>query len=126
MGDLPRSTPRQTQPVPNSPTVSDNLPSQLKVKVLFDPNQHVTIVVPPSIKYRTLVDRIDSKMARVSPSSIARGTARLRYKDADDDFVAIKTDEDVVLAIEEWASIHEQRIRQGVINDFELFWQEKA
>ena len=102
-------------------------PTQLKVKIHFDPpDSHITIVVPITIKYRTLVDRIDSKMARVSNASIARGTARLRYKDSDGDYVAIKTDEDVGLAIEEWGSIHEQKLRSGLIDDFDLFWQEKA
>ncbi|KAG8530920.1 uncharacterized protein KY384_004277 [Bacidia gigantensis] len=101
-------------------------PTQLKVKVLFDPPpSHITIVVPITIKYRTLVDRIDSKMARVSSASIAKGTARLRYKDQEEDLVAINYDEDVGEAIEEWGAIHEHRLRQGITDDFELFWQEK-
>ena len=123
--------PTQADQVTSNPSVFSErdgfYPTQLKVKIHFDPpDSHITIVVPISIKYRTLVDRIDSKMARVSNASIARGTARLRYKDSDGDYVAIKTDEDVGLAIEEWGSIHEQKLRQGMIDDFDLFWQEKA
>lgn len=103
------------------------VPTQLKVKVLFDPHpSHVTIVVPTSIKYRTLIDRIDSKMARVSSASISRGSARLRYRDEDGDYIAIKDDEGVEDAINEWVSMHKQSLRQGgQIDDFELFWQER-
>lgn len=124
----PKSAPRS---VPmSSPGMSDKdslLPTQLKVKVLFDPSpSHVTIVVPISIKYRTLVDRIDSKMSRVHPASIARGTAKLKYQDETGDKIGIHTDEDVGLAIEEWATINEQKLRQGIINDFELFWLAKS
>ncbi|KAL9099029.1 MAG: hypothetical protein Q9163_005414, partial [Psora crenata] len=101
-------------------------PSQLKVKVFFNPApSHVTIVVPITIKYRTLIDRIDSKMVRISSASIAGGSARLKYKDRDNDLIVIKTDEDVGDAIEEWGAVHEPRLRQGITDDFELFWQEK-
>ena len=62
----------------------------------------------------------------MSGSAIAKGTARLRYKDADEDLVAIQTDDDVILAIEEWASIHDEELRQNITSDFELFWQEKS
>lgn len=102
-------------------------PAQLKVKVMFDPGpSHVTIVVPSSIKYKTLVDRIDSKMVRVAPASIARGSARLRYRDQDDDFIVIKNDEDVADAIEEWATAHETNLQEGIVDDFELFWQDRS
>ena len=112
---------------PTLPSDRDSVyPSQLKVKILFDPApSHVTIVVPITIKYRTLVDRIDSKMVRVSSASIAKGNARLRYKDRDEDLIVIKTDEDVGDAIEEWGAVHEHKLRNGIIDDFELFWQEK-
>ena len=122
----PKSAPRNAQMA--SPGIADKdiLPTQLKVKVLFDPSpSHVTIVVPISIKYRTLVDRIDSKMSRVHPASIVRGTAKLKYQDETGDKIGIHTDEDVGLAIEEWATINESKLRQGVINDFELFWMAK-
>ena len=101
-------------------------PPQLKVKILFDPPpSHVTIVVPITIRFHTLVDRIDSKMGKVNTSSITKGSARLRYRDRDDDLIIIHGDEDVADAIEEWGVIHEGKLRQGVTEDFELFWQEK-
>ena len=130
ISDVLMKHPHPSQVNPSSSAFSERdglYPTQLKVKIHFDPpDSHITIVVPITIKYRTLVDRIDSKMTRVSNASIARGSARLRYRDSDGDYVAIKTDEDVVLAIEEWGTIHEQKLRQGLIDDFDLFWQEKA
>lgn len=110
-------------------TTSENgipLPSQLKVKIWFQPTpSHVTIVVPIVIKHRSLIDRIDSKMVKISSASISKGTARLRYKDMDDDFVTISSDEDVVLAIEDWGQVNEEDLRNGDVRDFELYWEEK-
>ena len=100
-------------------------PAQLKVKIYFDPPpSHVTIVVPTSIKHRSLIDRIDSKMVKVSTASIAKGTARLRYKDSDGDIVTIRSDEDVHLAIEDWGTGNEDMIRAGSIPDFQLSWHQ--
>jgi len=100
-------------------------PSQLKVKIWFEPQpSHVTIVVPIIIKHRSLIDRIDSKMEKVTASSIAKGTARLRYHDSDNEFVTMKCDEDVQIAIEEWVTVNEVSLRNGVIPDFELYWNE--
>ncbi|KAL8932991.1 MAG: hypothetical protein Q9211_006022 [Gyalolechia sp. 1 TL-2023] len=110
-------------------TASENeipLPSQLKVKIWFQPRpSHVTIVVPIVIKHRSLIDRIDSKMVKISSASISKGTARLRYKDMDDDFVTISSDEDVQLAIEDWGQVNEEDLRNGDVRDFELYWEEK-
>ena len=104
-----------------------NYPTQLKVKIRFDPApSHVTIVVPIIIKHRSLVDRIDSKMTKISSASISKGTARLRYKDEDGDFITIKTDDDVQIAIDDWAKSNEESIRRTVYPDFELFWQPLA
>ena len=100
-------------------------PTQLKVTIWFDPSpSHVTIVVPIVIKHRSLIDRIDSKMVKVSPASIAQGTARLRYKDSDGDILAIRSDEDVHLAIEDWGTVNEEQIRNGIVPDFQLYWQQ--
>ncbi|KAL8896617.1 MAG: hypothetical protein Q9207_007632 [Kuettlingeria erythrocarpa] len=111
-------------------TTSENeipLPSQLKVKIWFQPSpSHVTIVVPIVIKHRSLIDRIDSKMVKISSASISKGTARLRYKDIDDDFVTITSDEDVQLAIEDWGQANEDDLRNGDVRDFELHWEEKG
>ncbi|KAK4695829.1 cell division control protein 24, partial [Lecanoromycetidae sp. Uapishka_2] len=111
-----------------SPAESDGgipYPAQLKVKIHFDDNHgHVTIVVPTSIKHRSLIDRIDSKMVKVSTASIAKGTARLRYKDSDGDIVTIRSDEDVHLAIEDWGTENEDSIRAGSTPDFQLTWHQ--
>ena len=118
-------------PVTQNPTgaiSSENgipLPPQLKVTIWFDPHpSHVTIVVPIIIKHRSLIDRIDSKMVKVSTASIAKGTARLRYKDSDGDIVTIRSDEDVHIAIEDWGTANEDQIRDGVTPDFQLYWQQ--
>ncbi len=100
-------------------------PTQLKVSIWFDPSpSHVTIVVPIIIKHRSLIDRIDSKMAKVSSASIAKGSARLRYKDSDGDLITIRSDEDVQLSIEDWGTVNEEQIREGVVPDFQLYWQQ--
>lgn len=114
-------------PAPSQPLTGKEIPypSQLKVKIWFDPApSHVTIVVPIIIKHRSLIDRIDSKMVKISSASISNGTARLRYRDGDGDILTIASDEDVSLAIEDWALSHLQQLYQGVVGDFELYWHE--
>ncbi|KAL8826688.1 MAG: hypothetical protein Q9170_007307 [Blastenia crenularia] len=119
----------RSPPMPMHTTSEDAIPypSQLKVKIWFQPSpSHVTIVVPIVIKHRSLIDRIDSKMVKISSASISKGTARLRYKDMDDDFVTIGSDEDVGLAIEDWGQVNEDDLRNGDVRDFELYWEEKG
>lgn len=100
-------------------------PAQLKVQIYYDRiPSYLTIVVPTSIKHRSLIDRIDSKMAKLTKASIAKGTARLRYKDSDGDIVTIRSDEDVHLAVEDWGTKNEESIRAGNIPDFQLSWHE--
>ena len=113
-------------PLRSTANMSDRAcPSQLKVKIWFQPPpSHVTIVVSINIKHRSLIDRIDSKMEKVTEASIAKGTARLQYRDSDHDLVTIKCDEDVVTAIEEWTEINRESICENVFPDFELFWIE--
>ncbi|KAL8696575.1 MAG: hypothetical protein Q9201_007591 [Fulgogasparrea decipioides] len=103
------------------------LPSQLKVKIWFEPApSHVTIVVPIVIKHRSLIDRIEAKMIKISSASISKGTARLKYRDMDGDFVTIASDEDVQDAIEDWGQTHRQSLHEGgSFGDFELHWQER-
>lgn len=120
---------RLMSPPLSSATQGDEIPypSQLKVKIWFSPHpSHVTIVVPIIIKHRSLIDRIDSKMEKITHASISKGTARLRYKDADGDSVLIGSEEDVQLAIEDWGLAHEEDLRAGNIADFELVWQETS
>ncbi|KAF6221523.1 hypothetical protein HO133_002379 [Letharia lupina] len=117
-------TPQNTETSSSANSIMD-YPNQLKVRVRFDPEpSHVTIVVPTFIKHRSLTDRIDSKMAKVTAASIAKKTARLRYEDSDGDMVRIETDEDVHLAIEDWATQNERQILEGPAPDFELQWQQ--
>lgn len=134
---LPHSGQSQTVPAPqrmmspqvSAPSTQGDAPyvSQLKVKIFFEPKpSHVTIVVPIIIKHRSLIDRIDSKMEKVTSSSIAKGSARLRYVDSENELITITNDEDVQLAIEEWVIEHEQELRNGIIPDFELHWHEIA
>jgi len=114
-------------PIPSAAAIHDPppYPSHLKVKIWFEPQpSHVTIVVPIIIKHRSLIDRIDSKMEKVTTSSIAKGTARLKYRDSDEEMVTMKCDEDVQIAIEEWVNVNEDSLRNGVIPDFELYWNE--
>ena len=104
---------------------SERIPSvtQLKVKIYFDPEpSHVTIVVPIIIKHRSLIDRIDSKMERVSSLSIAKGTAKLRYCDSDNEMVTMGCDEDVGEAIDEWTKLHRDELDAGIVPDIELYW----
>lgn len=113
-------------PMHTTPEGQIPYPSQLKVKIWFDPApSHVTIVVPIVIKHRSLIDRIDSKMVKISSASISRGTARLRYRDIENDLLTIGSDEDVQLAIEDWGLAHQEYLREGVVSDFELHWEER-
>ena len=118
---------RMMSPQMSAPSAQGDAPyvSQLKVKIFFEPKpSHVTIVVPIIIKHRSLIDRIDSKMEKVTSSSIAKGSARLRYVDSENELITITNDEDVQLAIEEWVIEHDQELRNGIIPDFELHWHE--
>ncbi|KAH0536783.1 hypothetical protein FGG08_006386 [Glutinoglossum americanum] len=78
-----------------------NAAVQLKVKVTFLDN-YVTLVVSSNIKYQSLANRIDHKLARSTNLSIGGGTLRLRYKDEDGDFVTIHSDDDIQMAITDW------------------------
>ena len=99
--------------------------TQLKVKIHFEPKpSHVTIVVPIVIKHRSLFDRIDSKMEKVSSASIARGTARLRYRDTEGELVLIENDEDIGVAIDDWKEGNDHLLKSNIIPDFDLYWRE--
>ncbi|KAI4242491.1 MAG: hypothetical protein LQ352_007228 [Teloschistes flavicans] len=118
----------RSPPMPPPMTSEDQIlyPSQLRVKIWFEPApSHVTIVVPIVIKHRSLIDRIDSKMVKISSASISKGTARLKYKDNENDYVTIDNDDDVQDAIEDWGGVHERNLRAGILDDFELHWEEK-
>lgn len=98
---------------------SDNLPTQLKVKVNCDGN-YVTLVVAFNITYQSLVDRIDQKIGRFSNNAIARGTMKLRYRDEDGDYVTIESDDDVQIAFQEWREAQKAQY-PGQLGEIELF-----
>ncbi len=112
----------------SSITSSNDLPTpnQLKVKltlVEFDA-KHVTLVVPSTITYRTLIDRIDAKLKRTSDVSIAGGTARLRYQDVDMDYLRLDCDEDVQGWVIDWKEKLVKRMLAGgddAAKEIELF-----
>lgn len=101
-------------------------PNQLKVKLTlvdFDA-KHLTLVVPSTITYRTLIDRIDAKLKRTSDVSIAGGTARLRYQDVDKDYLSLDCDEDVQGWIIDWKEKLIKRLLAGdedAAKEIELF-----
>lgn len=98
-------------------------PYQLKVRIRSDPN-YATIVVPSNIKYKTIVDRIDAKMEKMSSCSIAKGTARLRWLD-DGSLVSLTNDEDIQGAFDDWKSFHQETLSSGGMPpDIEFIWHE--
>lgn len=112
----------RSPPAPNAvtPKVDMPLPTQLKVKVNCDGN-YVTLVVAFNITYQSLIDRIDAKVGRFSNNAISRGTMRLRYKDEDDDFVTIESDDDIQIAFQEWREAQNSQFHTGQLGEIELF-----
>ena len=121
---IPTSAPdSRTMPPPLGSAMSgdsDNLPTQLKVKVNCDGN-YVTLVVAFNITYQSLIDRIDAKVGRFSNNAIARGTMKLRYRDEDGDFVTIESDDDVQIAFQEWREAQKAQYHAGQLGEIELF-----
>jgi cell division control protein 24 len=77
-------------------------PTQLKVKVAYQAGAFTTtLVVPITITYQTLKDRIDAKLSRTSNVSLQSGVVKLKYVD-DGDLISIRNDEDVQEAFEVW------------------------
>ncbi|RKF63852.1 Rho guanine nucleotide exchange factor scd1 [Golovinomyces cichoracearum] len=105
---------------PNSVESDMGLPTQLKVKVNCDGN-YVTLVVAFNITYQSLIDRIDAKVGRFSNNAISQGTMRLRYRDEDEDFVTIASDDDIQIAFQEWRESQKQQYQQGSLGEIELF-----
>lgn len=82
-------------------------PSQIRIKVHCPAAaQTLTLVVPLSISYESLKDRIDAKLQRSTGYSLGDRAPRemqvkLKYVD-EDDHVSIQSDEDVQAAFETW------------------------
>lgn len=115
---LPSAVPSSS----SSPNDGPPSPTQLKVKVSFDSN-YVTLVVGMNIAYQSLVDRIDAKLSRFTTSSIGRGSIRLRYRDEDGDYVAIRSDEDIHIAFSDWKEQQRSQLLQGQLGEIQLFCQ---
>lgn len=100
------------------PTMSDgdgSMPSQLKAKISFEGN-YVSMIISTNITFRTLTDRIDAKISRVTNNSIASGTVKLRYRDQDGDFVLIDSDEAVSEALLDWKETHAENLGTSGLN----------
>lgn len=109
-------------PLSREPGDDNYMPTQLKAKVNFDDN-YVTLVIASNIMFRSLVDRVDAKLARFTDRSIGNRTVRLRYRDEDGDFVTIDNDEAVQLAFMEWREQHREMLAKGQVGEIQLFCQ---
>lgn len=120
-----QAMPPTSHPVSPPPMESDQdhfMPSQLKAKINFDDN-YVTLVIASNILYRSLIDRVDAKLARFTDRSIGNHSVRLRYKDEDGDFVTIDSDEAVQLAVMEWREQNQEMLASGQVGEIQLFCQ---
>ncbi|KAJ5225791.1 hypothetical protein N7468_007016 [Penicillium chermesinum] len=111
-----------TSPLSQQPEHDPFMPTQLKAKVNFDDN-YVTLVIATNILFRSLIDRVDAKLARFTNRSIGGKTVRLRYMDEDGDFVTIDSDEAVQLAFMEWREQHRDELERGLVGEIQLFCQ---
>ncbi|KAK7948467.1 Rho guanine nucleotide exchange factor scd1 [Apiospora aurea] len=98
-----------------------DVPTQLKVKVLYDTGTYITLVVAFNITYQSMIDRIDAKLSRFTNSSIGRGNLKLRYRDEDGDFVNIESDEDIQIAFMEFRDGMRNQYNPSGVGEIELF-----
>ncbi|KAI1637280.1 hypothetical protein F4809DRAFT_661366 [Biscogniauxia mediterranea] len=135
-GQMPGSTASQSLSINNQQAVSPPLgsatpgnplsspelpiPTQLKVKVNCEGGTYVTLVVAFNISYQSLINRIDIKLSRFTPNSIARGNLKLRYIDEDGDSVTIESDDDIQIAFLEWRE-GARSVHTGGVGEIELF-----
>lgn len=112
-----------TSPLTQEPEEGDPyMPTQLKAKVNFEDN-YVTLVIATNILFRSLIDRVDAKLARFTDRSIGNKSVRLRYRDEDGDFVTIDSDEAVQLAFMEWREQHRDMLAKGLVGEIQLYCQ---
>jgi len=81
----------------------------------------MTLVVPTTISFQSLKDRIDAKLQRSTSVSLSTGQVKLKYLD-EDDYVSIQSDEDVQTAFETWKE-QQRDINPGGLGEIELFCQ---
>ncbi|KAF2675104.1 hypothetical protein BT63DRAFT_431073 [Microthyrium microscopicum] len=106
-------------------------PTQLKVRVHCGspknsmagdiPVSSMVLVVPTTISFQSLKDRIDAKLQRSSSLSLSNGQVKLKYKD-DGDYVGILSDEDVQMAFETWRESQRGNTPLGM-GEIELYIQ---
>lgn len=104
-------------------TSNGNTPTQLKVKVHCpSAGSSMVLVVPITISYQSLKDRIDAKLQRSTNLNLTSGQVKLKYLD-DDDFVSIQSDEDVQMAFETWKESQRSAAVTGGLGEIELYIQ---
>lgn len=97
------------------------MPSSLRVKVKVpSEGSAMTLVVSLHITFLELQKRIDAKLQRHTKLSLADGTVKLKYL-YDDEFVTIRTDEDVQTAFETWRDQQNSPSIPGQIGEIELY-----
>lgn len=114
-----KTPPSISQQYSQPPISPQQQPTQLKVKVAYQAGAFTTtLVVPISISYELLKDRIDAKLSRTSSVSLASGHVKLKYLD-DGDYISIQNDEDVQEAFDAWR----ENIGNGGMAEVQLFVQ---
>lgn len=92
----------QPPPPSSHPSQTAAPPTQLKVRVHCESaGSSMVLVVPTTISFQSLKDRIDAKLQRSSSLSLSSGQVKLKYQD-EGDFVSVLSDEDVQMAFETW------------------------
>ena len=74
---------------------------QVKVKIHYN-NDKLAIIVPYSIAYAQLIDRIERKVriCGVGPELSPSAPIRIRYQDEDGDYISMNSDDDVQMAFD--------------------------
>lgn len=107
---------------PGPQDFQNELPTQLRVKVHCpSAGSTMTLVVPTTISFHSLKDRIDAKLQRSTSVSLSTGQVKLKYLD-EDDFVSIQSDEDVQTAFETWKE-QQRDVNPAGLGEIELFCQ---
>jgi cell division control protein 24 len=75
--------------------------SQIKIKINYNGDK-LAMVVPYSIPYAQLLDRIERKVriAGNGPEVSPTAPVRIRYQDEDGDFISMNSDDDVLMAFD--------------------------
>ena len=132
----PNPTPTLATPSAYPPTATPHSPSppeppsQLRVRVICpSAAQTLTLVVPLTITYQSLKDRIDAKLQRSTNLTLGdkgprEAMVKLKYEDEQGDFVSITSDEDVREAFEwGWERTGAAAPGLGGMGEVELFCQ---